>query len=318
MGAPLSEQAGKGGGWPDASGSIHVFVADRLRTCGWSVTIIPEDYDEDAEEPSMFDLLKEADDAEQEGRRKRQKTGERTLRERELAHIRSSSWDYDSIKVFDADQKLIASFTTMSLDNPWLSIGCLNNQVSDRIYQLLQEDYDLAKFPHVREELPINTDAIDSPGSYRLEAVTGAKLGGETKSSVTTHFSVYYVSGEGGQSNDKVVAKALCSYENGEMNSVGPTLELIETAKEWQQHGLGDALMRAIHSFYCAKFEQSRSRILFSVCHVTNFNAGKWFMRKHHFRDLDGMGEELGKYLYADEYADDGGDSEEEVEGEDY
>ena len=209
MGAPLSEQAGKGGGWPDASGSIHVFVADRLRTCGWSVTIIPEDYDEDAEEPSMFDLLKEADDAEQEGRRKRQKTGERTLRERELAHIRSSSWDYDSIKVFDADQKLIASFTTMSLDNPWLSIGCLNNQVSDRIYQLLQEDYDLAKFPHVREELPINTDAIDSPGSYRLEAVTGAKLGGETKSSVTTHFSLYYVSVEGGQSNDKVVAKAL-------------------------------------------------------------------------------------------------------------
>ena len=86
------------------------------------------------------------------------------------------------------------------------------------------------------------------------------------------------------------------------MISVNPTLELIETAKEWQQRGLGDALMRAIHSFYCAKFEQSRSRILFSVCHVTNFNAGKWLMRTPHFRDLDGMGEELGKYLYAGEY----------------
>ena len=41
-------------------------------------------------------------------------------------------------------------------------------------------------------------------------------------------------------------------------------------------------------------------------------------MHTLHFRDLDGMGEELGKYFYVDEYGDDGVDSEEEAGGVDY
>ena len=124
---------------------------------------------------------------------------------------------------------------------------------------------------------------------------------------INTHFSLYF-----GDNDEMIVTKALCSYQNGGMNSVGPTLEIIEAAKEWQRHGLGDALMRAIKCFYCTKFESHHSRILFSVCQVTNMYAGKWFMRIHHFRDLDGMGDELGKYLNTDEdeSEDDDGDGD--------
>jgi hypothetical protein len=56
---------------------------------------------------------------------------------------------------------------------------------------------------------------------------------------------------------------------------VGPTLELIETAKKWQRHGIGNALMYAIQSFYRAKFNQFQSPVLFNVCHVINCQVGQ-------------------------------------------
>ncbi len=276
------------------------------------IDIIPEDYD--------IDKLKDGgddDDNEDDGStsRKRQKTEGMTLREKELAYIRSNDWNFESIRVYDSagkEKKHIATFGTMSLDNPWLHLSCLDAEVSGRIREMLGTDFQLAKFPHVKEELPVVTQVIDIYGDYRLEMVTGSGQGDPGKESTTTLFSLYFrdasssteeqASSENPQRDEKVIAKALCSYQNSEMNSVGPTLELIETAKEWRQHGYGESLMRSINSYYCGKFESFTGRVLFSVCHVTNFHAGKWFMTNHSFRDLDGMGEELGKYLCADEY----------------
>ena len=86
----------------------------------------------------------------------------------------------------------------------------------DPILRELSKDYDLATFPHVCEELAIPKDVIDSKDcSYRLVAVTGASSEDETKTSVSTIFSLYFGS-------EKIVAKALCSYENSENLVLGP------------------------------------------------------------------------------------------------
>ena len=41
----------------------------------------------------------------------------------------------------------------------------------------------------------------------------------------------------------KVVGKMLCAYHNGEVCTVGPTLEIIEMAQEWRGHGIGCDLL---------------------------------------------------------------------------
>lgn len=45
------------------------------------------------------------------------------------------------------------------------------------------------------------------------------------------------------------VGKAICSYENGEMDTVGSTLENVEVAREWRSQGLGVALMEAVEKY---------------------------------------------------------------------
>ena len=311
MGPPTSGRAGKGAERRDASGSILVFVAEKLRAAGLKIAIVPDDDGPEDDKEGVDDG----------GRAKRQKTEESTLRERELAHIRGDDWQFGAVEVFRSsgqERTLVASFTAMSMDNPWLCISCLDAGTSSLVRDLLKGDYELAEFPHVRQDLELEeevTDAIDAPGTFRLEALTGSSTEDSSKASVTTLFSLY-LKDDSSRSKDKVVSKALCSYENGEMNSVGPTLELVETAKQWRRHGLGGALMRGINAFYCERFGAFGGRVLFSVCHVTNFRAGRWFMRRHRFKDLDGMGEELGKYLDADEYDYDEGDDEEDNEGD--
>lgn len=84
------------------------------------------------------------------------------------------------------------------------------------------------------------------------------------------------------------------------MCSVGPTLELIEIAKEWRRHGLGAMLMEELENNFRDVFEkviEAKGSILFAICYVTNRYASQWFQNKLYFSDLDGMGEELGMRL---------------------
>jgi hypothetical protein len=310
MGPPTSERAGQGAASSNADGSVLVFVAERLRTCGLSIIILPEDSKEDEVQESA-----QSDGGGINGRRKRQKTETKpkTLRERELALFRSRSIS-GGIKVFDANQKLVAFFKTMGVDDPWLFLSCMNDEVSNRIYEALKSDFDLAIFPHETESI----DVDDLDGSYRLDAVTGDKFGSDTKNSITTLFSLYRSHAEHEQPNDLLVAKALCSYENSEINCVGPTLEMIETAQEWQHRGLGTAMIQAIEIFYKGKFEEFRSRVWFSVCRVTSYEVMKW-LKGFGFRgsgsDFDCLGDDLLKVLNDEEFglSSDSDDESEEV-----
>jgi hypothetical protein len=218
MGPPTSEQAGQGSQWPEVDGSVLVFVAERLRTCGMSVTILPEDFDEDEEQRT-----ENLDGSDIDGSRKRQKTETKTLRELELAFFRSDRYNFDAMKAFDADDKLVAAFRNMSLDKAWICITIINNEMSDQIYDVLRSDFELATFPHVIEDVPIDTSRVDlTSASFRLEAVTGDERGSETKVYLSTLFSLHFQQVEGNNLREKLVAKALCSYSycNAEMNSV--------------------------------------------------------------------------------------------------
>jgi GNAT superfamily N-acetyltransferase len=307
MGPPTSEQAGQGVQWPNVDGSVLVFVAERLRSCGLSVTILPEDFEEEEERASD-----PSDGCSIDGSRKRQKPETKTMRERELAFFRSDRYINEAVKACDGDNRLVAAFVNLSLDKPWLCLTILNNEMSDQIYEALRSDFEVATFHHAIEDVPIDTSRVDlnlSGASFRLEAVTGDERQSETKENVSTRFSLYFQQMEGNHLREKLEAQALCSYCNVEMNTVGPTLELIETAKKWQKRGIGKALIYAIQSFYRNKFSQFQSPVLFNVCHVINYNAGRWLVRKHHFRSF---GEDLAKVLNRYQFVDEDGECDEE------
>ena len=101
-------------------------------------------------------------------------------------------------------------------------------------------------------------------------------------------------------SNGKVVGKVLMAYHNAEMNSAGPTLEIIEVAEGWRQFGIGYQMMFAVEQFYLDLFGRSCcfSGVIMSACNVTGAKFGyasPWLIRRCHFEDADGWGEELVK-----------------------
>ena len=136
--------------------------------------------------------------------------------------------------------------------------------------------------------------------------------------------------------NGKVIGKALLAYKNSEMDTSGPTLEIIEVATEWRQRGYGSALLTAVEDYYKALFspldtqdswrptgKPSRDMppgemslyyvdlrrlvgvrgLRLSACYVNSAYASRWLQRRG-FEDDDGMGEELSKLLLGDDLDD--------------
>mmetsp|Transcript_18052 Transcript_18052/g.45662 ORF Transcript_18052/g.45662 Transcript_18052/m.45662 type:complete len:126 (+) Transcript_18052:214-591(+) len=119
----------------------------------------------------------------------------------------------------------------------------------------------------------------------------------------------------------KMVSNCLRSYQNGEMGSTGPTIELFETAEDWHGYEYDSVLLRAVEEIYVEIFQEifANNRVKLSVFHVTNGRTSRWFQERG-FPYLDGMGEGLGEYLKDpeenDDYDDDDDDDGEEEEEE--
>lgn len=102
--------------------------------------------------------------------------------------------------------------------------------------------------------------------------------------------------------NSKVVGKVLCAYQNGEVSTAGPTLEIIEIAQEWRGHGIGRDLLYFVEHYLKELWQEhweafnEDGEIRLSACNVNSREASSWF-KKRGFRDDDGMGEELSKQL---------------------
>lgn len=164
----------------------------------------------------------------------------------------------------------------------WLVIRCSNPGGAQLVESAFSEHYCLARVPHV-------ASTLSEEDGYIITQRTGNKEGSK-KCSIGTMFEL--------KKYNKTISKCLCAYSNGEMEAVGPTIELVETAVAWRQHGYGTTLMEAIETYFEDLFEEvmAEKQVKFNVCYVTNAHASRWFQHRG-FQDWDGMGEELGKYL---------------------
>lgn len=211
--------------------------------------------------------------------------------ETEMEYLRENY--HEDHKVFANGSDNIAFVVTSICD--WIYIRCRSKEASDFVRDHLYESayFKLALFPHESVSL-----TIDAAKGVTLTRRTGN--GPDSASEVDnpagpakigTLFEL--------KKNGKVVAKALCSYYNGDMNNPGPTIELFEVAKEWRCHGYGVLLLDAFTSYFediFANISLNDHAVKFNVCYCTTGHASRWFIRQG-FEDWDGMGEELGRYL---------------------
>merc|ERR1712150_417408 len=121
---------------------------------------------------------------------------------------------------------------------------------------------------------------------YKLTATTGGD-------DLRTYFRLKPAGSE------SVAAVALCSYQSEAMGFAGPTVEHIETAKEYQHQGLGSALLERIVTFYRLMFTDivcSGKDVRLHATAVSSSDTFEWFQERG-FRDDDGLREELSVSL---------------------
>jgi hypothetical protein len=121
-------------------------------------------------------------------------------------------------------------------ENPWVAVTCHNGIEQASLKLALAGRFWLAVVKHEETVLP-----TEHPG-YEITVISGGdeKLG--------TLFQM--------KNLGVVVGKALCAYENLEIEGAAPTLERFEIASEWQgQHQtLDNLLLKAIEDYYRATF----------------------------------------------------------------
>ena len=262
MGPSTSHLSGKGREWRVREAHLIKAALDIMRKHGYRCQLPPEDWvDEDGD-----------DDDEEGGESKKSK---------EMAYLENNY--YEDITVLGKQTDEVAFMLTNSCG--WLSIRCAGKEAEDFVEEHLadSEHYLLGKVTHDETS---STDGL--PEGISIIRRTG----GESPSSVGTLFKL--------KKGNKVIAKALCSYSNAEMDNPGPTIELFEVAKEWRRHGYGKLLLhQGLSSFFEDTFDNivcSDEVVKYNVCYCTNGHACEWFLRQG-FQDWDGMGEELGRYL---------------------
>lgn len=156
----------------------------------------------------------------------------------------------------------------------------LTDELVGRLDRQLTED-DMFHTPvFVRhEEIEIETKSCEflpgGAGRLVLRACTG---GGEHAGELSTMYSLSW------RSNGHVIAKAICKYHNNYMRTVGPTLEYIEVAKEYQKKGVGSRLLEAIEEHmrdvFRGEYDDTYAHLSMSACEVTNDYASKWLQAR--------------------------------------
>jgi GNAT superfamily N-acetyltransferase len=287
MGAPITDAAG------DDESTVLPYAARQLREAGWVIDIVPEDYHDEEEE----EVEREEEDETKEERsakrpkipveEKKEQQDAESIAKAETRYIKSDSYPYKPIAIKDQKSgNVVGRMSYLGMDHGWLCIVSTSDVLTESARNQLQgKSFALGELKCTEFTLTLD----DWPG-YTLTGVTGVE---DHSASPSTLFTLKF-------GTDKTVGKALCTYHNSEMCSVGPTLELIEIAKEWRRHGLGQMLMEELQFHFRNVFHKvidAKGEILFAICYVTNRYASQWFQNEIGFSDLDGMGEELGMRL---------------------
>jgi hypothetical protein len=172
----------------------------------------------------------------------------------------------------------------MTIKSEWIYIRCATEAAAAMVEEMFAPHFALGRVRHEQKVTPIHDN-------LSVSMRTGNAEGNSKGCSVGTLFQL--------QKGEKVICKALCSFSNGEMDASGPTIELLETAKEWQGHGYAKELLTFMELYFEQVFEgvAEEKPVKFNVCYCTNPHACEWFLGQG-FRDWDGMGEVLGKFLF--------------------
>ena len=218
--------------------------------------------------------------------------------------------NYDTIVVKERDSDA-AAFHVATMRDPWLVIRCSRQEGASFVLSAFREHYKLAVIKHDEVSYKINcgddlTILRRTGNSSKTATMPADKI---SASDIGTLFEL--------KKSGKTIVKCLCSYENGEMDTPGPTIELFETAAEWKRHGYGKILLRHVEGHFWATFiglshanavynrsnpdfkiwGKKQGPVMLNVCYCTSSDAFKFFLANG-FDDLDGMGEELGKTLF--------------------
>lgn len=205
----------------------------------------------------------------------------------------------------------------------WLYVSCVVPSVSTEIHEILSEHFSLIKISH--DTVTLKCRFIEN---FYITGTTGRGSPNDEeankKEGLSTLFELKFCSDDNknnasnnNTNTDKVVCKALCTYSNLEMESCGPTLELLETAKEWRQHGLAYELMHQIVRFYKVLFREINTDtypIKFAACYVSTTYTSRWLQDQLFFDDIDGIREELLRTLSEDDESDFNDEDEDEDE----
>ena len=219
--------------------------------------------------------------------------------------------NYDTILVKDiADD--VAAFHISTMAGDWIAIRCSTPEGASFVETELDEDY--ALIPLVHEEVTEKISGTNKKGRNNLNLSVTRRTGNESDTKETTisasNISTMFELKQG----TKVIAKSLCTYEDNEVATPGPTVEILETAIEWRRHGYGSILMDYIESYFKNLFDElqidaiidedhpdykvwgkDQGNVKFNVCNCCNLKAHQFF-RSHGFRG----GEEMRKSLYGD------------------
>lgn len=123
----------------------------------------------------------------------------------------------------------------------WMYIYCANEATAQLVNEKLYDMLVLGQVRHVKETIHDENGIV----------VTERTGNGESDPTSCSPTSLFELTKDG-----KVVSKLLCSYHNCEMDNPGPTIEMLETAKEWQGHGLATLLLKHVvenHFMSCFK-----------------------------------------------------------------
>ena len=278
MGPSTTYLSGKGRSWPDDSIYLVKAALDAMRKHGYRCHLPLDDLEEDEDDVEEENDAEEAKDGARDNPR----------RSKEIAYLEEHH--YEDLMVLGKKSDEVMFVITNSCG--WLRICCNCKEAEEFVEEHLanSDHYLLSKVSH--DEV---SSTVGLPQDISITRRTGSERSsdsGASSSSIGTLFEL--------KKGSKVIAKALCSYSNGEMDNSGPTIELFEVAKEWRNHGYGKLLL---HQGLSSYFEDTFSNIVdagenvkYNVCYCTNRHACEWFLRQG-FQDWDGMGEELGRYL---------------------
>lgn len=199
---------------------------------------------------------------------------------------RTDSYDYGQIS-FSCNELLVGYIDVHpNATHPWIFVRCPVSH--DGLVRLFSQRFAISRLQHEVYNLRV----IGNWFWYQVIMVTGDAHDANPYNncrSVGSFFKMIY--------NREVIAKALVAYSNAAIGLAGPTLELIEVAREWRNRGVGVLFMRTIEDFMRTTFQPTTfaDDLSVHISFVTSPRACQWFLSQG-YKDVS-RGEEFSKRL---------------------